>query len=155
MSLDSQPILKAGLTTDLERELVLYGNPGWIYGIEYQTNLSGSAPWSFLTQVQMTAQLQEISDTGPNAPSIFYRAYGVSAPPTLAAILSSNQIHLTLCGVPGTTYTIEYTTNQASGTPWLFLADIPLHDTCQDLGGLGTNATPTYYRVVQQPTVCG
>jgi hypothetical protein len=144
-----RPTLEAVLTTNRTRELILHGTAGLIYAIEYRTNLVSGTPWTFLTEVQLITSSREITNTGPNTPVIFYRAYQGSMQPTLTTVLISNQMQLTLCGQPGKTYRIEYMTNQASGTPWMFMADVVLNSPCLELGRLMTNTPAVAYRVVE------
>lgn len=72
--------LLALLTTNQTRNVVLYGEPGKTYGVEYKTNLDASAPWTYLPEIAQPNYYQDFGSTGPNSTVIFYRAYKKTLP---------------------------------------------------------------------------
>ncbi len=139
------PILEALLLTNRVRELMLYAQPGQNYGIEYKTNLQASAPWTLLGDFPMAQSWLEITNVGPYAPSIFYRAYRAAYPFKLYTTMVSNQVHLTLCGEPGKAYVVEYRTNLNAGS-WQTLREVTLTNACEDIRPIGPSAPRLFYR---------
>lgn len=145
-----EPLLECVRGTNAQPQLILYGKPGMTCAIEWRTNLVVGSWVRILTGLTVPTNLWLAVSPPPSSSMMnFYRAYGAVTAPTLTTVVVSNQVHLTLCGQPGKTYTIEYTTNQANNGPWFFMADISLTTPCLELGSLGTNSMTLSYRAVE------
>jgi hypothetical protein len=76
-----EPLLEAGFKPGGTRELTLFGNPPATYGIEYSTNLAGTATWTRLpANYPLTTLSAPVSGLDPAANLIFYRAVELPAP---------------------------------------------------------------------------
>ena len=78
-----QPLLEAWLSTNRQRMLTLYGNPGTNYEVDYTTNLL-SANWQYGWRTSMT-NLDEAFAANASLPQVFYRAF-VFSPPAIAPV---------------------------------------------------------------------
>lgn len=66
------PIVQASLANQ-NRSLIVYGQPGHNYVVQYATNLSGVVTWRPLLSYTLTNSFQFIPGIGNTSPVIFYR----------------------------------------------------------------------------------
>jgi len=85
----SQPLLEASWATNLQRQLILYGNPGASYQVIYTTNLVATK-WVPLWDVPLT-NLFESFELSNNFPEVFYRAWLSSSNPPLLDLPAPTQ----------------------------------------------------------------
>ncbi|MFN7137927.1 MAG: hypothetical protein ACK4UN_01165 [Limisphaerales bacterium] len=144
-----EPLLEATVSTNLLRNLILYGKQGSSYGIEFTSNL-GSGDWTHLTYVPMTSLEHELSGLSNDQPSVFYRAYELAGEqPILEARVQPNGNRaLQIFGKPGAAYQVQYTENLSGVVTWHPLLNITLSNSFDTVENLGTNAN-VFYRLVQ------
>jgi hypothetical protein len=130
--------------------LILYGKPAMTCAIEWRTNPVVGNWVGILSGLTVPTNLWlAVSPPASSSAMNLYRAYATGTSPTLTTVVVSNQVHLTLCGQAGKTYTIEYSTNQSGSAPWFFMANVSMTAPCLELGSLGTNSVTLSYRAVE------
>jgi hypothetical protein len=144
-----EPLLEAWLSTNGQRMLALYGNPGASYQMNLNTNLAATN-WSFAFRVPLT-NLVETFEANEELQRVFYRAYEFAAEPPILEIAGSvgNPPTLLLYGRAGTNYVIQETTNLAVMSSWLPLTNFTLTNSFRFIGvGSPTNGR-MFFRAVR------
>lgn len=129
------PRMDISAESDGSRKLVVYGEPGSTYLVQYTTTLS-SPNWLTLSNLTLATSTAVIDVVSPPGQMAFYRVLKfevVESPAGLEALVSTNGLRLLrLTGTPGSTHYVEYTTNLTSASSWtrlprlLGLTDSPL-----------------------------
>jgi len=148
----NEPLLEAQLSATGTRNLILYGNPGSSYQLEYSSNLSGTNNWKNWMRVPLTNLFQVIENVDPNGPDVFFRAYEfIANPPLIDAHAPTNRIgSLTLFGQSGIPYQLQYTTNLSSVISWSPLLSYTPTGSFYFVGGLSLSNPIIFYRI-QKP----
>ena len=109
-----EPLLEASLTTNAQRMLTLYGNPGASYQVAFNANLL-TTNWASAFLVPMT-NVSEAFVADSTLPQLFYRAWEFSANPPLLELNSSAppNLGLVLYGQKGSNYMLVAGTNLAT-----------------------------------------
>jgi hypothetical protein len=129
-----QPLLEAWLSTNQQRMLTLYGNPGASYEVDYSTNLSG-VNWQYAWRVPMTNLFEAFAANG-SLPQVFYRAFEFSANPPILQLNppAPSNLVLLIYGQKGTNYTIISGTNLLNSASWTSVAGFTLTNSFQFIG---------------------
>ena len=140
--LATEPLLEAWMTTNRNRMMTIYGNPGASYLINYNTNLA-KTNWYFGWRLPQTnlAQSYEASEVFQQ---VYYRAMQFSADPPIVELnsLTKSNVTLLLYGVGGTNYIIQATTNLNLTNGWFSTTNVTLTNSFQFIGdGSPTNKT--------------
>ena len=135
-----QSLLQAWLSTNHQRMLTLYGNPGASYELDYSTNLLGGK-WQYGWRVPLT-NVNEVFAANASLSQVFYRAFEFSANPPILELNSpaSSNLVLLLYGQKGTNYMIISGTNLLNTTNWAPLTGFALTNSFQFINaGAPTN----------------
>jgi hypothetical protein len=132
-----EPLLEAALSTNAQRLLTLYGNPGSSYLVSDKTNLLGTN-WLVGWRVPMT-NLAETFGLDAAHPMIFYRAAEFFADPPILELNSSAPTNLVLLmyGQKGSNYAIVTGTNLAAPGNWSSMAGFTLTNSSFQFIGAG------------------
>lgn len=117
----NEPLLEASVSAGGVRGLTLYGKPNSSYAVEFATDLASPVLWTRMPyRVPLTAMATPVPGLSPEPARIFYRALEFFAdPPVLEPILNPDQSRaLQMFGQPGTTYSIQATTNLSNVAAW-------------------------------------
>jgi len=138
---NTQPIL------DIEPgRLVLYGMSGYAYEIDFAPRLSSPVVWSLLSRVPLSGGFDIISL--PSGGADFYRASLFQAdPPLLEAHLGGQSRSLLAYGLPGTNYTLQYSTNLSSVVAWYPLMNYTLTNSFRVFSNLSNPNPSVFYRL--------
>ena len=146
----SQPLLEAWLSTNAQRKLTLYGNPGAGYEVDYAANILG-ANWQCGWRVPMT-NMSEVFSANASLPQVFYRAFEFSANPPVLEFNSFAQTNLTLLlyGQNGSNYMIVSGTNLLSTLSWPSIAGFTLTNSFQFINAGGMTNRVEFFRAKRQ-----
>ena len=136
----AEPLLEAWLSTNSQRMITLYGNPGASYAIGHNTALSGTN-WQLGWRVPMATLFQQFAED-QTSPRIFYRAWEFFADPPLLQLLGTgNSVSsLLLYGRAGTNYIIQASTNLSDPNAWQPTTNFMLTNSFRVIGlGSPTN----------------
>ena len=147
-----EPLLEARITGGGIRQLILYGEPGLSYQLQYSGDLSDTNHWKNWIRVPLTNLFQVIENVDPNGPNVFFRAYEfIANPPLIDAHAPTNRIgSLTLFGQSGIGYQLQYTTNLSSVISWSPLLSYTPTGSFYFVGGLSLSNPIIFYRI-QKP----
>lgn len=145
------PILDTAGFAGGNEEFTLYGAPGSAYEVQYSTSLA-SHNWILLARVPMTNSFQFVTGLSAGTQNVFYRALLLNAdPPILAPQLAGNSRSLTIYGLRGTNYGLQYATNLSNPVVWNPLLSYRLTNAFQTVTNLGPNPNPSiFYRLKKQ-----
>ncbi|MBM3881081.1 MAG: hypothetical protein FJ387_15395 [Verrucomicrobia bacterium] len=143
-----EPLLEARLRPDRTRELLLYGQPGSSYAIQFATSLDRPMGWTLLARVPLASLFTGLAGLEAHHDTVFYRAFEFSAdPPFAEARLHPDRTRsLLVYGLPAQQYTVEFTTNLSALVTWQPLLDYTLTNAFRSLPV--PNLDPTvFYRL--------
>ena len=78
----STPLLEATISTERERQLFLYAQPGKFYQVESTTDLNEPRAWSSFCRIPMTGPALDVCCLDLTGPRKFFRAYELGIGPT-------------------------------------------------------------------------
>ena len=146
--LPSPPRLEQVGGTNGNSALILHGNAGSSYVIEWRTNIAAGA-WQFGWRVPLTNSTQAFVLNNAGGTTRFYRASEFLAQPPLLESWTHDRQAMTLLvyGKPGTGYFLQSSPRLASGAGWSDLMPFSLTNSFRFLEGIGTTNQAGFFRV--------
>lgn len=144
----NQPLLEASYSsTNRNLSLILYGQAGKSFGIEYRTNLATAASWTLLQRVPMTTTVQVISGIDTSLATGFYRAYEFTATNSIleASRSSAQNLSLLLYGKSGSNYTLESSADLPNVNNWSPVSSVTLTNSFIFLPEIELTNRPTLF----------
>jgi RHS repeat-associated protein len=143
-----QPLLEAFLSTNGEPMLVLYGNPGTNYVVEYRTTLQSGAPWAEYARVTLTNLSVTLPARQTAAPLVVYRACEATAGrPSLHVSDSVGPVYsFILFGKAGSQYVIQTATNLGPTVWWSSMKTLTLTNSMQSFDWTNQGERARYFR---------
>ena len=140
-----EPLLEAGLNSNMSRLLTLYGKPGASYMTQWKTNLMGG--WHQGWRIPLTNMVEAFSAVGLDGPVEYYRAYEFVANPPMLEIgsFTNHALNLLLYGQPGQSYTLQTTTN-LSGSLWSDILALPFTNSFYFINGIPATNRAMWFR---------
>jgi hypothetical protein len=142
-----EPVLMAGAPASL----IIYGHPGSACGLQFRTNLVAGASWTLWTSIALTNRVVTIPSPLLPARTTFYRAYEVTAGPSLSIQkLGGPVFGLTVRGQTGMGFSLQDAADLASPVAWSNLVTSTLTNSSRVFYWTNTAGRKQFFRTVPQ-----
>ena len=142
-----EPVLMAGAPASL----IIYGHPGSTCGLQFRANLVAGASWTLWTSIALTNRVVTIPSPLLPARTTFYRAYEVTAGPSLSIQkLGGPVFGLRVQGQTGMGFSLQDAADLASPVAWSNLVTSTLTNSSRVFYWTNTAGRKQFFRAVPQ-----